>query len=95
MACRPNIRAEDYNPQAAWAEFKRRIIRMARMRAKIVIPKATRDIKEAEAQLKKILGDQRMSEEERRLSGAVLTQKLTCLYISRHKKVKIDARIRN
>ncbi|KAJ7359068.1 hypothetical protein DFH08DRAFT_800947 [Mycena albidolilacea] len=95
MACRPNIRAEDYNPQAAWAEFKRRIIRMARTRAKIVIPKATRDIKEAEAQLKKILGDQSMSEEERRLSGAVLTQKLTRLYISRHKKARIDARIRN
>ncbi|KAK7016575.1 Endonuclease/exonuclease/phosphatase, partial [Favolaschia claudopus] len=45
--------------------------------------------------LETILGDKTLQNDERILSAAVLTEKLTRLYVQQHSKARINARIRN
>ncbi|KAK7034152.1 hypothetical protein R3P38DRAFT_2772255 [Favolaschia claudopus] len=85
----------EHNPQTALRDYKQKIIARCRARSKIVISKAKKEIKKCENQLELILADNSLSQDEKSLSGAVLTEKLTRLYVQQHKRARIDARIRN
>jgi hypothetical protein len=76
------IRDEGQNTQTIWKRWKDQVYDEARRLAKIVIPKMNKEIFEMEAKLKIILEDTALSEEEIKLSGGVLTEKLAALHVS-------------
>ncbi|KAJ7667711.1 Endonuclease/exonuclease/phosphatase, partial [Mycena polygramma] len=88
-------RVPEFNPQTLWAEFKTDIGKKARERAKAVVPKMTKDIKELEERLDEILNDKDLNEEERTLSAAVYTEKLLRLEQQRHRSARMTAQARN
>ncbi|KAJ4466438.1 hypothetical protein C8J55DRAFT_439915, partial [Lentinula edodes] len=60
------------NHQTIWSDFKHRFTKLARERAKIVVPKLIKQITELKAKIDTISNDPQISEEERSLSTAVL-----------------------
>ncbi|KAJ7172880.1 hypothetical protein C8R43DRAFT_874043 [Mycena crocata] len=88
-------RDPDWNPQTVWADFKRDLVLRARTRAKKVIPKRKKEIRELEVELEMILGDPDVSDNEKRLSGAILTERLATLNVEKHNSDKMDSKIRN
>ncbi|KAJ7017556.1 Endonuclease/exonuclease/phosphatase, partial [Mycena alexandri] len=91
---RSGNRRNDHNVQTTWKTFKDEIIEKARERAKIVIPKIDKEIKELEAELDIILA-QDLPDEERKLSGAILTEKLAKLHQKRSRDARESSEIRN
>jgi hypothetical protein len=79
------IRSGTYNAQTLWKEFKDEIGAKARERARKVVPKITKEIAELEVQLKLILADDALSDEELKLSGTVLVEKLAELHRKKFK----------
>jgi hypothetical protein len=71
---------EEQNAQTIWKRWKDQVYDEAHHLAKIVMPKMNKEISETEAKLKIILEDTALSEEEIKLSGAVLTEKLAALH---------------
>jgi len=86
---------DTYNPQALWMNFKKSITTKARERAKIVISRLDKKIQEIEAKLEAIGEDPMLNHEERILSMAVLTEKLTALHIKRHTSRREHTKINN
>jgi hypothetical protein len=95
LALARDTRDDSDNAQTLWKEFKDGIVAKARERAKIVMPKQDKDIKEVELQLKIILADRSLTDEDRKLSGAVLTEKLATLHRKWFRESKLSAQIRN
>ncbi|KAK7040434.1 DNase I-like protein, partial [Favolaschia claudopus] len=88
-------RVPEFNPQHLWACFKSDIVKKARERSKVIIPKMEKEIADYETRLNEILGDQTMNEEERKLSAAVITEKIVQLEQKRHRSARLTAQIRN
>jgi ribonuclease HI len=87
-----NMRSNSNNPQTLWSTFKKVIISEARERAKIVIPKLSREIQRTEHDLVKAGENQSISEDERLIQMALLTEKLIKLEMRRHKANRMSAR---
>jgi hypothetical protein len=83
------------NAQTLWVNFKTRICDKARERAKIVVPKIVKDMDELKNKIDLIAADPNLSEEERKLSGVVLQEKLTKLEQRRHRSARLTAQVRN
>ncbi|KAJ7150052.1 hypothetical protein C8R43DRAFT_887503, partial [Mycena crocata] len=88
-------RDPDWNPQTLWADFKRELTLRARTRAKKIVPKRKKEIRELEIELEMVLGDPDVSDDEKRLSGAILTERLAKLNVEKHDSEKMDSKIRN
>ncbi|KAJ3805367.1 hypothetical protein F5876DRAFT_51946, partial [Lentinula aff. lateritia] len=90
------IDEEDYNPnhnhQTLWADFKRNFIHLGRERAKIVVPRMTKEIACMEARIDSVSNDPLLSEEERSLSTAALKEALESLEKRKLKSVREQAR---
>ncbi|KAJ7107526.1 Endonuclease/exonuclease/phosphatase, partial [Mycena epipterygia] len=89
------IRDAENDIQILWARFQADIRAKARERAKILVPKADREIDTLEKDMKAALNDPNLSEEEVLLSAAVFTEKLAKIHIAKHEKSRISAQIRN
>ncbi|KAJ7164574.1 hypothetical protein C8R43DRAFT_878856 [Mycena crocata] len=94
-ARRLSTRDPDFNAQTLWASFKTRIGNKARARAKIVVPKMKMDIDDLEEKLKEIRADENISEEERKLAGAMLLESIVVLEKERHEAARLTAKVRN
>jgi exonuclease III len=88
-------RLPNQNKQTLWADFKTDIITKARERAKIIIPKIIKEIAELEAKLNAILEDDGLSDDEKKIAGALLTEKLAQLQIQRYNAKKMSTQVRN
>ncbi|KAJ7172987.1 hypothetical protein C8R43DRAFT_874223, partial [Mycena crocata] len=88
-------RDPEYNPQTLWAEFKRELILRARTRAKAIIPRTKKEIDTVALQLETVLGDPDLSDDEKELTAAFLTEKLAGMHVARHNTARIDAQVRN
>ncbi|KAJ3821915.1 hypothetical protein F5880DRAFT_1661506 [Lentinula raphanica] len=86
----PNNR---FSAQTLWASFQDSIAEEARKRAKIIIPKLEKQIRETEASLHLIEEDAILSDEERSLSITLLSEKLAELENRRHQSTR-EARMR-
>ncbi|KAJ3857352.1 hypothetical protein EV368DRAFT_30518, partial [Lentinula lateritia] len=86
----------DWNPtdnhQTLWSNFKKRFTKLARERAKIVIPRLVKQIADLEAKIDTISNDIQITEEERSLSTAALKDALATLEERRYKTVRTTAR---
>ncbi|KAJ7266032.1 Endonuclease/exonuclease/phosphatase, partial [Mycena rebaudengoi] len=92
---RAAVRDPHHNIQTIWRDFKNDICAEARERSKIVVPGLLKDIAELELKLKVIVNDQTVSQEERVLSGAVITEKLAKLQMRRHSNSRMSAQVKN
>ncbi|KAK6972174.1 Endonuclease/exonuclease/phosphatase [Favolaschia claudopus] len=91
-----NIGRDDtHNFQTMWVEFKNDLCETGRERAKIQIPQITQEITALEDKIGTINADANLTEEERRLSGAVLIEKLAELERKRFKAARLTAQVRN
>ncbi|KAE9383917.1 DNase I-like protein, partial [Gymnopus androsaceus JB14] len=68
------LRSPDHNPQSIWARFKADFVKLARQRAKIVVPKLVKEINELEARITLISNDLTLSEDERSISTSLLKE---------------------
>ncbi|KAJ7108889.1 hypothetical protein C8R43DRAFT_905186, partial [Mycena crocata] len=84
-----------FNKQTLWAKFKSDITEKARERAKVVVPELITEIAALETKLDIILADDGLSEEERKLSAAVLTEKLAILQQKRHDETRWGVQVMN
>ena len=91
----PNLRSMNFNAQTLWKAFKTDIQAKAREQAKIVIPQLVMQIRELETKLDDILNDENLSEDNRIISAAVLTEKITQLEKQRHKSMQEATKVRN
>ncbi|KAJ7101501.1 Endonuclease/exonuclease/phosphatase, partial [Mycena belliarum] len=89
------IRDPASNVQTLWASFQSDIRDKARTRSKILVPTAEAEIKKLEADLKAVLNDPTIPEDEVIISAALLTERLARTHISKHEKSRISARIKN
>ncbi|KAJ7107569.1 hypothetical protein C8R44DRAFT_595781, partial [Mycena epipterygia] len=81
--------------QMLWAKFQTEIREKARERSKILIPKAEKEIEDLENDLETTLNNPTLSEEEVKLSAAILTERLAKIHVDKHEKSRISAQIRN
>ncbi|KAJ7026422.1 hypothetical protein C8F04DRAFT_966373, partial [Mycena alexandri] len=88
-------RNPDYNEQTLWAKFKADIHRDAKKRSKKIIPKIITEIIEVENRLRDVLDEKGISEEDRTLSGAVLTERLAKLQQQRYNVSRMNAQVKN
>ncbi|KAJ7260238.1 Endonuclease/exonuclease/phosphatase, partial [Mycena rebaudengoi] len=91
----PEKRTTHYNAQTLWAKFKVGIGDKARERAKIVIPIIVKQIAEQETKLDNILADKDTPQELKKLSSAVIVEKLVRLQKQRYRSSRLSAQIRN
>ncbi|KAJ7148028.1 Endonuclease/exonuclease/phosphatase, partial [Mycena crocata] len=84
-----------FNPQTLWARYKQSIGDKARERAKIIVPIMDRDIAVLKNKLDTVLADPELSEEERKLAGVVLLEKLEAIERYRQKTTRTATQIRN
>lgn len=92
---RTGERSDEANIQTVWATFKDRVNEFARERAKIVIPRLTKEIQTMEAKLDAVTNDESITEEERILAAAIVTEKLASLEMKRHKSTRANVQARN
>ncbi|KAJ7347214.1 Endonuclease/exonuclease/phosphatase, partial [Mycena albidolilacea] len=92
---RPLPRTETHNAQTLWKEWKDKIYTEGRRLAKIVVPKMDAEIEKVEQDLKNVLADEALSDEERKLSGAVFTEHLAALHRKRFRDSRKTAEVRN
>ncbi|KAJ7581352.1 Endonuclease/exonuclease/phosphatase, partial [Mycena floridula] len=90
-----NPRTQEFNAQVIFAKLKAGMCEKARERAKVVIPKMDREIKELDVKLDNINNDPLLSPEDKMLSSAVITEKLTKLELKRHRIKRENARAKN
>ncbi|KAJ7198932.1 Endonuclease/exonuclease/phosphatase, partial [Mycena haematopus] len=83
------------NVQTLWADFESKISAQARVRSKILIPKADREIAALETDLEEVLNNPTLTQEERLLSAAVLTERLAKTQVKKHHKSRMSTLIRN
>lgn len=88
-------RTVDENPQVLWMKLKESLRSKARERAKVIIPKLDAEIREIQTRLDLILNDNTLTENDRKCSAAVLTQKLLSLEQKRHNESRTHARAKN
>ncbi|KAK7013501.1 hypothetical protein R3P38DRAFT_2788396 [Favolaschia claudopus] len=81
--------------QTLWKKFKDEIYQEGRERSKVSASKIDNEIADAETDLEFVLADDKLSEEETKLSGAVLTEKLALLHQKRFRDAGLNARIRH
>ncbi|KAJ3911917.1 hypothetical protein F5877DRAFT_54765, partial [Lentinula edodes] len=80
------------NHQTLWANFKHRFTRLARERAKIVIPRINKEIAILKTKIDTISDDPLLSDDERSLSTAVLKETLTALEKQKLKSARSTAK---
>ncbi|KAJ3803759.1 hypothetical protein F5876DRAFT_54159, partial [Lentinula aff. lateritia] len=87
---------EQWNPisnhQTLWSEFKQRFICLARERAKIVIPRLTKEIATLEARVDTISNDPLLNDVERSLSTTILKEAIAALEEQRMKSTRSTAK---
>jgi hypothetical protein len=88
-------RDANYNKQTLWAKFKLDITDKARNRAKIIVAKIIQEIAALETKLDLILAEKGISAEEKKLSAAVLTRKLSELQQKRHQSTRMSVQMKN
>ncbi|KAK7037153.1 Endonuclease/exonuclease/phosphatase [Favolaschia claudopus] len=74
----PEERDDSDNFQTRWVEFKNGMCEKGRERSKVQIPRITQELTDLEDKIQAIDADGTLSKEERRLSGAVLIEKVHC-----------------
>ncbi|KAJ7646302.1 Endonuclease/exonuclease/phosphatase, partial [Mycena polygramma] len=89
------VRDPNSNVQTLWRDFKVEIGQMARQRSKVVIPKIQQTIKNLEGQLKEIMNDASLSEDERLLSGTIITERLAKIQVQKHQDNRMAGKVRN
>ncbi|KAJ3816692.1 hypothetical protein F5880DRAFT_1626467 [Lentinula raphanica] len=67
---------EHHNPQTLWAAFKNDFARLARQRAKIIIPRIEKDIKDTKTKMNLISNDPTLDDTERSIATSLLNEKL-------------------
>ncbi|KAF9234529.1 Endonuclease/exonuclease/phosphatase [Melanogaster broomeanus] len=89
-------RSETDNPQTAFKSFKDAVISTCRRAAKEAIPKIQRKMNTIKSNLKTVLNDKSLSEEERQHTGFELQEQLDQLQMIRHNKTRdnLAAKIR-
>ncbi|KAJ7328025.1 Endonuclease/exonuclease/phosphatase [Mycena albidolilacea] len=92
---RPIPRTPAHNEQTVWKEWKDDVYAEGHRLAKIVVPKMDAEIEVVEQRLKDVLADDALSEEERKLSGAVFTEHLAALHRTRFRDSRKTAQARN
>jgi exonuclease III len=90
-----NTRRNSNNPQTLWAAFKESIISKARKRAKVVIPKLSEEIKKTECDLIVVGESLSISQDEKLIQMALLTEKLVRLEVKRHKSNRMNIKARD
>ncbi|KAJ3832002.1 hypothetical protein F5878DRAFT_548792, partial [Lentinula raphanica] len=83
------------NMQTKWMDFQKRLVTLARERAKIVVPKLEKEIRTTETQIDSISSDPHLTEDERLLSTTVLKEKLSALEQRRHRSTRDMTKARN
>lgn len=69
-------RTPERNPQTIWADFQTRFVKLARQRAKIVVPKIEKQMIDLKTKIKLVTDDVTLTDEERSLSLIVLKEAL-------------------
>ncbi|KIK67641.1 hypothetical protein GYMLUDRAFT_155051, partial [Collybiopsis luxurians FD-317 M1] len=67
-------RTAEKNPQLMWMDFQKNLVKKARERAKIVIPRLDRDIQTIEGHIDTISNDPELNDDERSLSTTLLKE---------------------
>ncbi|KAJ3716676.1 hypothetical protein C8R42DRAFT_588394, partial [Lentinula raphanica] len=88
-------RDEHLNAQTLWAEFKKEFVRLARQRAKIVIPRIEKEIKDVKTKLNLVCNDPELNETERSISTTLLNEKLRTLLEKRRVSAATKTRAKN
>jgi exonuclease III len=83
------------NPQTLFKQYKTNTVKMFRDHSKIAIPKITEDILTQSLKLSEILNDPNITEDERRMSAAVVTEKIASLESKRYKRSRLTAAARD
>ncbi|KAJ3714450.1 hypothetical protein C8R42DRAFT_564534, partial [Lentinula raphanica] len=83
------------NIQTEWAEFQREFVKLARARAKAVVPQLDQEIQTTESRIDVISNDQELGEDERMISVTMLKEKLASLEQQRHKSSRAMTKTRN
>ncbi|KAJ3728225.1 hypothetical protein C8R42DRAFT_572072, partial [Lentinula raphanica] len=83
------------NIQTEWAKFQQEFIKIARARAKVVVPKLDKDIQVTESKIDTIGNDPQLSEDERMISVTMLKEKLQALEQQRHRSSRAMTKARN
>ena len=90
-----NIRDDINNAQKFWEDFKSKISRKARERAKIVIPYLKKKIKDLETQLNELETNTEINEGGKIFIMASLTEKLQKMEQLRHQNVRNSVKIKS
>ncbi|KAJ3873071.1 hypothetical protein F5051DRAFT_444576 [Lentinula edodes] len=84
-----------YETQILWSGLQDRIAKEARKRAKIIIPRIDKQIKDTETNLRLIEDDQTLTDDERSLLVTLLSKKLAELENKRHQSKRQNVKARN
>ncbi|KAJ3919309.1 Endonuclease/exonuclease/phosphatase, partial [Lentinula edodes] len=84
-----------YETQILWSDYQDRIAKEACKRAKIIIPRIDKQIKDTETNLRLIEDDQTLTDDERSLSVTLLSEKLAELENKRHQSKRQNVKARN
>ena len=88
-------RSQSHNPQTLLKEFKEKVIKIAKVHAKASVPRLEKKIELLEKELKEVLNDMSVKEEERILSSLVIQEQITYLERKRHVSKRLNIEVRN
>jgi exonuclease III len=83
------------NPQTLFKSYKTKTVKMFRDHAKIAIPKITQEIRTQSLKLSETLNDPKLNEDERKMSAAVITEKIASLESKKFKRSRLTAAARD
>jgi hypothetical protein len=84
-----------HNPQTLFSEFKTKIMKLARLRAKETIPKLDAQIRKCKDELHAVLNNPVDPQLEKMFSASILEEKLSALETTRHKRAQHHGAARN